>query len=615
MKSPLVHWMVCVILMLGISIGLSAQEKVQFGIFGGGSFISRGDFDTPNPPPLNSIRYSFAKGGVFGLRVREALNDRFGLEQSFTLIGTNNIQFTDVAVGNRLRQFYFNGNIYGNDADSRFRPYFSGGVGADFLSPTDSGKQLASVPLGNMIGTDPVMLGSSTLFQFNLGAGLQMKLGHRVAFDLSARSFFHNTPTFQFPGAFNAGRLNQINFQPQGGLMLLLGERTPPIVHTFSVGPSLDAGNTSLCPGESTTLKVSASDSIPENKLTYRWTVKGQEVAGAGPEYIFTAPGEASQYETVVTVFYDTAGLSKRQLKAVKKNPAAPVTRSLVMNVKQYRPPQASASADRTTVLRGERVRLTGQAEGSECSPKLAYRWTVNQGRLVGGDSQINAELDTSGLPFDESLQSRQEQKITATFEATDEKGARASATRDILVSYQPPPPKETPKAVQLADINFAKNSARVNNCAKRLLANELYSQLTDARYRDYDVLLIGHLQGGESKAVRAKKGRKSSSLDRERVLNTAAFLSGKGTTCKDIELTRMKVSWVGTQQDSEFKSTFCDASTREKGRDLVSQKDENAKFRRVEVWLVPKGAELPQGVGNVQDLPTDEVTAKGCPK
>jgi hypothetical protein len=144
------------------------------------------------------------------------------------------------------------------------------------------------------------------------------------------------------------------------------------------------------------------------------------------------------------------------------------------------------------------------------------------------------------------------------------------------------------------------------------VLANELYAQMTDARYRDYDVLLIGHHDASEKPAIR---GKKNTTLDRERVLNAVAFLSGKGDTCKDIELSRIKLAWVGTQQTDEYKSTFCDASTKEKKTDAVSSADEKAKNRRVEIWLVPKGAGTPAGAGNIQDVPRDEVQLKGCPK
>jgi hypothetical protein len=306
-----------------------------------------------------------------------------------------------------------------------------------------------------------------------------------------------------------------------------------------------------------------------------------------------------------VKVFYDTARLDKRSLKAVKKNPGTPAERTIQLTAKEYKAPQISVSADRASVQRGERVRLTGKATGSDCSGPLSYSWTLDQGRVTGDGSQASVELDTSALSFSETQQGRQEKKILATVEVRDDKGGKAKASQEILVSYTAPPPPPAPKAIQLSDINYGPNGTRVNNCAKRVLANELYTQMTDARYRDYDVLLIGHHDASERKAIR---GKRNSTLDRERVLNAVAFLSGRGDTCKDIELSRVKVAWVGTQQTDDYKSTFCDASTKEKKTDVVSSTDAKAKNRRVEIWLVPKGADMPPGAGSVQEVPRDEV-------
>lgn len=594
----LAQWIV-VCFLLTHSAVLQAQ-KVELGPYGGGSFFSSGFFRSNSPTPNTGVSYNFVNGGVLGFRVRENLAEHFGLEQSFTFLGNNNAQFPGALLGTRLRQFYVNGNLIGYDNESRVRPYFSGGIGVSMFSPTDEAKR-QTLPTRSAIG-------SSNEFAYNFGGGLKFKLTDRFGLDFSLRNFVHKTPAFDSP---TTGRDYIHNLQAQGGLLFMFGESKPPIVHTFNVGPEIEAGQRELCPGETTTLRIAASDSIPENKITYAWTVKGQPV-GASPEYTFTAPGEAGSYDVAVKVFYDTAGLDKRSLKAVKKNPGAPAERTLTLRVKEYKVPQVTASVDRASVQRGERVRLSSNATGSECSGPLSYRWSVSEGRLVGGDNQAVAELDTSGLSFSETQQGRQEKKVRATVEVTDAKGGKATASQEITVSYTAPPPPAPPKAIQLSDINYGQNSSRVNNCAKRVLANELYAQMTDARYRDYDILLVGHHDGSERPTVR---GKKATTLDRERVLNAVAFLSGRGDTCKDIELSRVKVAWVGIQQTSEFKSTFCDASTKEKKGDAVSSADEKAKNRRVEIWLVPKGAELPPGAGSVQEVPRDEVQSKGCPK
>jgi opacity protein-like surface antigen/outer membrane protein OmpA-like peptidoglycan-associated protein len=583
------------LLVIGNLMTLHAQ-KVEFGPYGGGSFFSPGSFLTNSPTPNTNVGYRFVNGGVLGVRVRENLAEHFGLEQSFTFLGTNNAQLPGGLVGTRLRQFYFNGNLIGYDKESRVRPYFSGGIGVSMFNPSDTASQAQG------------SIDNSNEFAYNFGGGLKFKLTDHFGLDFSARDFIHKSPAF---GAATTDRDWIHNLQLQGGLLFMFGDTKPPIVHTFNAGPSIEAGKTALCPGETTTLRISASDSIPENKLTYAWTMKGQPV-GSSPEYTFTAPGEPGTYDVAVKVFYDTAGLDKRSLKAVKKNPGTPAERTIQLTAKPYQAPQVTASADRTTVQRGERVRLNSTGTGSECSGQLTYHWTVDQGRLTSGGNQPSAEIDTSGLSFSETQQGRQEKRILATVEVTDEKGGKATARQEVVVTYAAPPPPPAPTAMQLSDINYGSNSTRVNNCAKRVLANELYAQMTDARYRDYDVLLIGHHDASEKPAI---KGKKNTTLDRERVLNAVAFLSGRGDTCKDIELSRIKVAWVGAQQTDEYKSTFCDASTKEKKTDAVSSADEKAKNRRVEIWLVPKGADMPAGAGSIQDVPRDEVQLKGCPK
>ncbi len=155
--------------------------------------------------------------------------------------------------------------------------------------------------------TQPYLQGS-TQFAVNVGGGVQGKITQRVALDLSVRTFIEKTPTFSFPNPSEASWL--WNPQVQLGLMFMLGNIAPPVVHTFTVGPNIEASKTALCPGETSTLKISATDSIPANKITYKWTVKGQEVS-TGPEYTFTAPGQAGTYDVAVHVFYDTRRFDK----------------------------------------------------------------------------------------------------------------------------------------------------------------------------------------------------------------------------------------------------------------------------------------------------------------
>ena len=79
--------------------------------------------------------------------------------------------------------------------------------------------------------------------------------------------------------------------------------------------------------------------------------------------------------------------------------------------------------------------------------------------------------------------------------------------------------------------------------------------------------------------------------------------------------MSRVKVVYMGTTQQSEPRPGLCGTSTRpaEKERRKFELNDTD-KNRRVEVYLVPKGGSLP-GVTGLKPLPESQVQALGCPK
>jgi len=163
----------------------------------------------------------------------------------------------------------------------------------------------------------------------------------------------------------------------------------------------------------------------------------------------------------------------------------------------------------------------------------------------------------------------------------------------------------------RLDDIIFAQNNARVNNCGKRILLESLYPQLT--QHPDWDLILVGHTAADE------RTGGRGTPLDRQRLMNVAATLTGATDTCSALESSRVRFSLVGNDQNSEPRPAFCGTSTRpsltERAGQTISAEDPNAKFRRVEVYLVPKGAALPDGVTQLQVVPQSELKALGCPR
>jgi hypothetical protein len=112
------------------------------------------------------------------------------------------------------------------------------------------------------------------------------------------------------------------------------------------------------------------------------------------------------------------------------------------------------------------------------------------------------------------------------------------------------------------------------------------------------------------------KKGRKAMAgpdLDEQRVLNSAAILSGGTGTCGKVDVARIKMDVVGTDQTSEPRPGQCGTSnTQERKGSETSEADKN---RRVEIYLVPhNSAILPPAVKNARPVPEAAVKALGCP-
>jgi hypothetical protein len=73
----------------------------------------------------------------------------------------------------------------------------------------------------------------------------------------------------------------------------------------------------------------------------------------------------------------------------------------------------------------------------------------------------------------------------------------------------------------------------------------------------------------------------------------------------------------VGEDQTSPAKPMLCGTSTEVKERrgQGVTESDQRAQYRRVEVWIVPGGAQMPAELSGLQDAPAADVQKLGCPK
>jgi outer membrane protein OmpA-like peptidoglycan-associated protein len=355
----------------------------------------------------------------------------------------------------------------------------------------------------------------------------------------------------------------------------------PPPSANITISGVTGAPANGVCPGEAVHLQVNATGWLQNQTPEYQWMVNGQPFTGA-TSATFDVPTQTPGTENV-TVRVSAPG------SAQTSNPVAITVRSAA-------PPTVSFTLPQTTIAFGARVPLNATATPGACGGPATVSYSASEGTISGNT------YDSSGVSFDMSNRLKQQTKvihITAT--ATDNKGEKASTPADLTVTL-------SPEARRLDDIIFPANSARVNNCAKRLLMEQLTPMLRDDP--NATVILIGHRDERE-------KGKGYSKLDRVRTLNATAVLSAGTGICPMLELSRVKVNWVGTDQASTAKPMFCGASTdvKERSGQGVKSSDSRAQFRRVEVWIVPGGAAMPAGVSGLQEVPASEVKKLGCPR
>ena len=530
--------------------------------------------------------HRFQDSPFVGFGVDENFMDYFGLEESFSA-GFNQLELrpweapNDIGASVRNYQAAINPLLYLKKPSNRVRPFFTAGPNYTWWYPQAPGEEKN---------------GFGGIF----GAGFKARLTDNIAFRLDARIFITRAPHFGLPDYPAApGAL----YIPKGGLEKGLqftagfdfGFRhhaavaaaapappppPPPPPAAIQVGGIEGAHD--VCPGEDERLTVSASGFPANATPAYQWIVDGQPVDGAtGAGFSLpTAGASGTKSVTVKVTAGDASGTS------------APVS----VVIKDYHAPTVQFSVSPTTVALGGKAQLSATANGSPCGGNTTIQYAASEG-TISGDT-----YDSTGVQFDMSNRSKAQTKVVhLTATANDQKGGTGSATADLNVTLNP-------EARRLDDIVFPANSARVNNCGKRLLLEELTAMLRDDP--NATVILIGHRDTSEH-------GRGAAKLDEERLVNTAAVLSAGTGICPQLDLSRVKVNWVGTDQTSTPRPSLCGESTnvKEKSGQGISTSDKRAEYRRVEVWFIPGGAETPADLTGLKDAPAAEIKAKGCPK
>jgi len=349
---------------------------------------------------------------------------------------------------------------------------------------------------------------------------------------------------------------------------------------TRSFGAGLRAAQTEICQGS--VVPIAPSVNIPEG-ATYQWTVNEQPIS-QGPTLEFGTTGrDPGTYKV---------GL---RLSAPGYNEESTET---TLTVLAYKPPAGSVQVSPSEVWAGDTATVSGNFTATKCGGSIhSVSYSASEGSVSG------TQYNSSGVQFDPAQNSEQRKTVTLTATATDDMGS-GSATAQIVVKK-----KAALLAKRFPDIVFPSGKARVNNCGKRVLLEELKSSV------DQDpagkVVLVGHISDKESE---------SAGLDQKRALNAAAVISAGQGVCSNFPASQILVSTAGSADNGvELQPYFCGTSavaeTPEVPGQGVRETDAEAKYRRVEVWFVPSGGMLPGSLKDNQAAPTLGVSNLGCPK
>ncbi len=288
-----------------------------------------------------------------------------------------------------------------------------------------------------------------------------------------------------------------------------------------TVTANCSADKTSVVEGSGDIVAISVQAVDPRgHTLNYAWSATGGKVDGTGPSAHWDSSGVGPGTYTVSVKVDDGVGNT------------ASCSEDIAVTPKPIPPPTMSCSADRSSVLPGERVGITANVN-DQSGTALTYTWHTTGGQISGSGASVG--LDTSGLAAG---------NYTVTGRVENAKGGAADCT--VTVGVQTPPP--APQATKLNQFYFAPGSARVNNVGKRVLDDVALRLNSDTKAK---VVLVGYSDPRESKK-----------LGLSRAQSAKKYLAGKGI-----------------------------ADTRIDVRSATGEKGAGKENRRVDVIWVPEGA------------------------
>lgn len=426
-----------------------------------------------------------------------------------------------------------------------------------------------------------------TAFAMTAGGGLDIKISKHVSFrPIQVEYFLTRLPNLH---TFNDNTQNNIRYSAGVNFMFGGEEPTPPPPPTHpqktcpdgttvpadaacpkrNVTLSLAATPQELCQGE--TAQVNASIAGADSgQLNFQWSVNGQPI-GQQHSFVFGTDGrEPGTYTVALTVSGATVNAATAQT---------------ALTVREYRAPTGTAQADPAEILAGEKSTLSASCQGQCGGTIQAPTFTASEGSVQGN------QFDSTSVQFDASNNAEQRKAVTITATCADSRSTGTATTTITVIK------KAVITPIRLPDVLFDANSARVNNCGKRILLEQLRAYFE--RDSAGKVVLVGHSSSDE----------RAANLAQQRALNAAAVITAGTGVCLAIPQPQVLISSPGVEQNGVgFEPGFCSSSVR-------GGASSSGEMRRVEVWFVPNGGQLPSSLTNYEDASALPVSGLGCPK
>jgi outer membrane protein OmpA-like peptidoglycan-associated protein len=559
----------------------SAQEGQRAGVFLGYDYVR---FNSAT----NAAAFSANGGnGQFVFK----FNSTIGAVADLGAVHNNNMN--GIHADTTIANFLFGPRLT-LGGRSRFKPYLEvllGGVYGTSSVPVlvNQVNPLITEQPGQPIAAR--VSASQTAFALTAGGGLDIRFGKHVSFRPIGIDYYMT----RLQNLRTASDNNQNNLRYTAGLTFWVGgEKAAPQAHRqiqmktcpngSTVSPdaacpkqnfsmSLAATPSELCPGETAHLVPSLSGASPTQLSYSSWSMDGQKVSEVG-SYEFQSEGRAPGTYTVKL----TAG-------SETFNPASA---EATITVREYRPPTGTVQANPAQIQAGDKSAVTSDFQGQCGGPIQAATYEASEGTMQGD------QFDSSSMQWDASNNAEQRKSVTITAKAADNRSLGSANTAIEVVRAAVVMPVRLP--VRLPDVLFPAGNSRVNNCGKRILLEQLRAYYE--RDSSGTVVLVGHSSSDETNAK----------LAQQRVSNAAAVITAGTGICLSIPASQVQVSSPGAEQNGvSYEGGFC--------RSSVGPVGPNTDMRRVEVWFVPSGGQLPSSVTDAQSVSTLSLGSLGCPK